>query len=186
METSQIDIRWHELLFGVRWSVRYHMRRQQFFERWHTITSATSVVFGSATVAFVLAEMGAAWIAGGAIVVTFFSAIDLVVGTSRMARHHNDLARRFIGVEKSMAEVAEPHEEDVRRFTGERLTIESDEPPVLRNLDILCHNELMRAQGYPEDGQKQLGPVQTLFAPFLDWRPHAVGVSSGGTADGAE
>ena len=169
-ETDDLEDRWHDLLFGVRRSVRYHMRRQQFFERWHTVTSAVSVIFGSATVVLLLSKMGTAWVAATAVVVTFFSAIDLVVGTSRAARSHNDLARRFIDLEKSVTGVDQPSEDAYRAFVARRLSIEADEPPVLRNLDILCHNELLRAMGYPSDHNAALGTAQRALAQFFDWR----------------
>ena len=165
---------WDDLLFGVRRSVRYHMRRQRFFERWHLVTSAIAVIFGSATVTMLLTDLGRWWIAGAAVIITVFSAVDLVVGTSKAARLHNDLARRFISLEKEITTVADATDEDVRRFTSGRLEIEADEPPILRVLDALCHNELMRAMGYPEAKMAQVGPLQRALAQFLDWGAHRI------------
>lgn len=34
-----------------------------------------------------------------------------------------------------------------------RLHIEADEPPIYRALDLLCHNEQMRADGHPPDSE---------------------------------
>lgn len=47
---SKIREKLHELLFGVRRSVRYHVKRQQFFDRLNGLTSFFNVVFGSAAV----------------------------------------------------------------------------------------------------------------------------------------
>ena len=157
-------------MFGVRRSVRYHMRRQRFFERWHMFTSAMAVIFGSATVVMVLSKLSPWLTAGAAIIVTVFSAVDLVVGTSKAAGLHNDLARRFIALEKNMVLVGDPTEEDNRQFTADRLAIEADEPPILRVLDVLCHNELMRAMGFPDSDLVKVGPVRRGLAQFVDWR----------------
>lgn len=104
--------------------------------------------------------------------VAVIAALDLVVGTARKARLHDDLARRFIMIEKAMVLVEEPDAALVRKYTAERLEIEADEPPVYRVLDVLCRNELMRAMGYKPD---QLSPVsrpQRLLAHFVDWQGH--------------
>ena len=42
-------------------------------------------------------------------------------------------------------------EAKLRSFVACRLTIEADEPPVLRALDVLCHNEMCRADGRLDD-----------------------------------
>lgn len=173
VDQNNLEDRLHELLFGVRRSVRYHMRRQQFFERWHIVTSATSVIFGSATVALIISKMGAGWIVATAVVVTVFSAIDLVVGTSRAAHLHNDLARRFIDLEKKIIKECTPTEAMLYSLTSDRLSIEADEPPIFRNLDILCHNELLRAMGQ-RDAVAKLSPFQRLSAQFFDWRTHSI------------
>ena len=39
-----------DLQFGVRRSIRYHKRRQQWFEFWATFTSGMSALFGSAAI----------------------------------------------------------------------------------------------------------------------------------------
>jgi len=56
-----------------------------------------------------------------------------------------------------------------------RLAIESDEPPTLRVLDSLCHNEVLRALGQEAH---RVGPIsgwQRLFAHVFDWQPKRIG-----------
>ena len=162
-----VDREWHDLLFGVRRSIRYHSRRRQFFERWHLMTSFLSVLLSSATVASLLTGQSM-WGVVAAGIVTLLSALDLVVGTATRARNHHDLVRRFTDVEREMIGIAAPTVEDVARVTGERLAIEADEPPVKRVLDALCHNELARAMGYD---RSQFVPVrwwQRWLAQFVD------------------
>ena len=58
---------------------------------------------------------------------------------------HADLYRRFIDLECQL--VAGPSAELVKSVTERRLAIEATEPPVLKVLDTLMHNELKRANG---------------------------------------
>ncbi|SFT82942.1 hypothetical protein SAMN05192563_1004233 [Paraburkholderia aspalathi] len=61
--------------------------------------------------------------------------------------------------------------EDVYQMTSEkRLDIESEEPPILRVLDCLCHNEQMRSEGYPREDLAKIEWWQRLFAQFFDLR----------------
>jgi hypothetical protein len=85
----------HDLLFDVRRSVRYHTRRRMFFDRWNLATNALSVIFGSATIYGVLSAGGKELALASAALVTVMSSLNLVIGTTRMARLHEDLARRF-------------------------------------------------------------------------------------------
>lgn len=101
------------------------------------------------------------------------SAADLVLGSSRKAWLHSDLARKFFDlereIEKSRGDVTEAL---IVEMKDRRLAIEADEPPILRVLDTLCHNELMRAMGYPRDQQIPVGFWQRLFASFFDLQEH--------------
>jgi hypothetical protein len=170
---------WSDLLFAVRRSIRYHSRRRMFFDRLHTITSAVGVIFGSATILAVLTEAGHPYAVLAAAVVTIFSALDLVIGTDRSARLHQDLARQFINLEKRMLSLAaDPTAQDLKYCTGERLDIESDEPPVLRVLDVLCHNELCRAMGRERAHMAKVAWYQRLFAQLIDVRPDSLRLNS--------
>lgn len=173
MSTEPLEDRWDALLFGVRRSSRYHNRRRRFFEGWHNVTSALNVIFSSATIATLLKSDDSIGIAAAfAVVISILSAIDLVVGTSRKAWLHADFAKRFIGLEKQMTRL--PAEKDFQRLCIARLDIEAEEPPVLHVLNTICHNELLRALGYPEEKMIPLTLCQRLYAPFFDFREHAI------------
>ena len=164
--------KWHDLLFGVRRSVRYHMRRRGVFERVGTIKNALNLVFGSVTIYGVLSHFGPEIPVATAALVSILSALDLVIGSARMARLYHDLARRFIELERRM-EMEGVEAVDARRiadWTRERLAIEAEEPPVLRVLDTLCYNELARAMGYGQKHQAKVGFFQRLFAQVYDVR----------------
>jgi hypothetical protein len=162
------------LLFDVRRSIRYHNRRRAFFDRLHTLSSAASLVFGSAVVASLLGQYTAFTAAAG-VVVTVFSCADLVAGSTQKARLHWDLARRFADLEKSLIKNARPDTEAMRKMQEERLSIEADEPPVLRVLDCLCYNEMIKAEGRPPE--KEATPIsrrQRLFAQWFDIAPESI------------
>ncbi len=165
----------HSLMFDVRRSVRYHNRRRAFFDRWGLITNATTIFFGSATILTILQDSGLKWLAvTSAALVTLFSTVDLVVGTTRAGRLHSDLSRRFIDLEREMTQAGAYDEATQRLFTARRLEIEADEPPILRVLDSICHNELMRAMGYDQSKMLKIGWLQRRLSQFFDFREHTI------------
>ena len=164
----------HDILFGVRRSVRYHTRRRMFFDRLDVVVQALAVIFGSVTIYTLFEGYHRRVSAIVAAVVTVLSATNLVVGSNRMARLHHDLARRFIALEKEILNTPEPTPEDLARWCAARLDIETEEPPPLRVLDSVCHNELMRAMGYPPEQLLRIGWLQRLFSPFFDFREHTI------------
>jgi hypothetical protein len=172
-EHGDLPTRCHDLLFGVRRSIRYHTRRRRFFDRWNLVTNALAVIFGSTTIGGVVKGWDTLAITAGAIV-TFFSAVNLVVGTVRMARLHEDLAKKFVDLEKELVLAGEHDEQAHRGFCAKRLEVERDEPPVLRVLDSICHNELLRAMGYDRSHYVEITWYQRLLAQFVDIREHAI------------
>lgn len=164
------------LLFGVRRSIRYHNRRRMFFDRWNLTTSALSVIFGSATIYGVLRTGGETLALAAATLVTILSSINLVIGTVRMARLHEDLARRFIDLEKAIILAGDFNAEQYATFVANRLDIEACEPPILRVLDSMCHNEMMRSMGFPPDHPEyvKITGLQRICAQFLDIAEHRI------------
>lgn len=173
LPASEPDVRGehHSLLFAVRRSIRYHVRRRRFFDLVHSAANAIGIIFGSAAIVSILSEFRSGYAVGAAAIVTVTSAFDLVIGTQGMARLHDDLAKRFITLERDMVIEGAPTEEAVRRFTARRLEIEADEPPVLRTLDRLCHNELLRAMGYPDTMTVSIPLYHRLLAHVVSVEP---------------
>ncbi|MBU3068284.1 hypothetical protein KOI40_00560 [Aestuariicella sp. G3-2] len=170
----------HGLLFGIQRSVRYHSRREQFFDRFNTFVTVLNLILGSATILTFAAEFAKDWALWAkllpAAAVTVLSSIDLVIGSARMARTHNDLAREFIVLEKEVrtSKVSELTEEDIANFTGRRLDIEMKEPPVKLVLDSICHNELLKASGYDAAEYLKIGRLQAFFAQLIDITPSSI------------
>ena len=165
--------RHHGLLFDVRRSVRYHDRRQGYYEAIRNLADFIVIVFGSATLAVFGASIGAEWPLTvkllPAVLATVLTGIALVYGVGAKSALHASLKRRFIELQLDLEDDPVRLDEGViAEATRKRLRIEADEPPVLRVLDTLCHNDLLRAMGYDQDLYVPVGFWQRLFAPFFD------------------
>lgn len=167
MKISDLSEEMWALLFGVRRSARYHDRRVRFYDFMHTSATATALIFGSAAVAGVLStnQNGDKVAVVSAALVSIFAAFDLVCGFSRKTWQHAELKRRFLLLE---GKIIGNHDDDsLGCYQAERLTIEMDEPPVMRALDLLCHNELLRAEGL--DGAEPIGFIKRNTAQLIAW-----------------
>lgn len=174
MTDTSLDIRRHNLLFDIRRSVRYHNRRRAFFDRLDQGSNMLSVVFGSAAIYGVLEreyQAIALWAAG---LVTMASGINLVVASGQKARDHSDFARQYIELEKKLSCSDECDEELLKSIQAERLAIEAEEPPVYQVLDVICHNEQMRAMGYPRSQWARVEWYQSICAQFFDVNPSSL------------
>jgi hypothetical protein len=165
-----MDKKIKDFLFDVRRSVRYHRHRQRHYVRLHTITTAGSLVMGASVVATLLSGYDNIALAAG-VTITILSAIDLIIGFARMARTHDDLARRFIMLEKDAVTLGELATESYAKLWSERLMIEADEPPILRVLDSICYNEMLRSEGYDKNEFVIIGCWQKLFSNWFDFKP---------------
>ena len=161
------------LLFDVRRSIRYHDRRRAFFERLHQITGGLTVLL-SGSVLFDIARPGdsPAWLLALATVAAVLAAWDIVVGYAAKAGLHRDLKARFVALEiRLLASDDSPASWSAHQ--GERLAIERDEPPIYRALDVLCHNELLRAEGFGQSGGAdysfRVSRIQRLTRHLLHW-----------------
>lgn len=141
----------YALLFAVRRSIRYHDRRRSFFERMHRLTSVLTIILAGG-VLFELAGTGspAKWLQVVGVVAATLAALDMVVGYSSRATQHANLRSRFADLEIFV--LKEGLAPDVwQRHQLDRLAIERDEPPIYRALDLLCHNEMLQAEGFSRE-----------------------------------
>ncbi|SHH34270.1 hypothetical protein SAMN02745124_00195 [Desulfofustis glycolicus DSM 9705] len=174
---SSIDqTKLHDLLFDVRRSVRYHNRRRLFYDRICKGSDALTAIFGSATIITLLGSTKVVppetpmYMAG---ITAILSVINLVFDTKENARLHHDLARDFITIEKNLIA---PHltPEKFAEAEARRLDIEAEEPPVLKVLDLTCHNDLLKAMGYEEEHYYKIGFWRSAFANFFDLFPGSI------------
>ena len=173
--------RW-ELLFSVRLSIRYHSRRRGFYEGLHSWVVFAALVFGSATFVAFGTAIGDGWPLWAkllpALVVTVLAAADQAFGFMRKAWLHNDLSAEFTRLEQDMTRAGEfPIEAELHGFSGRRLDIEAREPPLKHVLNIICHNEVMRAEGFPPEKLVELGFWQRALAQLVDIDEHRLHAS---------
>lgn len=156
-----------KLLFGVRRSVRYHSRRQAFYESVDRWTSFCLLLLGSGSVALAIEGSRAGSITVG-LLVAVVSGLKLVFAFGLKASRHAQFVRDFTRLEEQLYE--DDSEETVSAVTRERLAIEATEPPVMRVLDVVCHNELLRAMGNEDPKERvQLNWFQHLTANFFNF-----------------
>lgn len=171
-EYAKREARYH-LLFGARESVRYHDRRLAHFEWLHRLTDLLTILLAGIVVMELLGAkedtLPVYWFTRiVAALGATMSAFDSLVGFARSADLHRSLKRRFIELEKKCV-----GEFDANQMAGERLTIEADEPPIYRALQLLCTRELAIAENikptdYPE-GYEELPGYMRLTANWLHW-----------------
>ncbi len=163
----------HELLFGVRRSIRYHSRRQAFFEGVDRCTDFILLLLGSGAVALALQDHKTFTLAAG-FGVAGISGLKLVFSFGVKASRHAQFVKDFTRLEKQLHPGAS--DETVAAVAKERLDIEAAEPPVRRVLDVICHNELLVAMGYDAKTLQQewvrLTWFQRLTANLFNWGEH--------------
>jgi hypothetical protein len=178
--SPQEKLEMESLVFAVKRSIRYHNHRRLFFDRFDKLVKIFSLITGSgAFVTAVGSHQGLTVIF--AAIVAVLSAISLVVGPAQAARLHEELARRFAQLECDIKRAGQLNSDQLNAFVADRLAIESDEPPVLRVLDTICHNELCRALGYESCEFYKVDPVQRFFANIMDlwpWRMKKLSMSA--------
>lgn len=170
LEKAQFNILW-----GVQRSIRYHDRRRLFIE--HILLFASVLFTSSGT-----ASICVVWIHTDIpiLIPVYLLALLLVYLNVNYFKYnklillHNDLYKRFISLEKSINEIQQPTNHDIHTLESIRLYIEADEPPVLKVLDIICHNELLRAYGYNSDKQVEISELQRILANFFDYKEHTI------------
>jgi len=172
-DPNSIEDEWHALLFGVRRSALYHNKRVQFFDRSHKYISFFTLISGFGTITTLMSAMDIHITMIAAAIVSILSAIDLIFTPANQARLHNELKRRFVDLERNII-VKNASQKDLVTFTSKRLLIENDEPPALRVLDVICHNDLMRSMGYDKADYKKVTWVQRFCADLFDFRLHSI------------
>ncbi len=146
-----------------------------FFDRIRQFTTITMFVCGSA--AFVTLLKDVEFYPPLIIAIaTFFSVVDLVVGTDSI-RRHDDFRRRFAELTRQMEAVQGQGQINARSLNearSHRLRIEEDEPPVYEVLDAICHNDVLRALGYDRKYFLRIRFYQRWFARLFDIRVDAI------------
>lgn len=138
------------LLWDIRLSALYHLKRERFLDGVDRAAKAISALSGAAAFAQLSAKAEPVigmWLTAGVAVV---STLSLVYSLSTKARHHAELARDLKRLEAEMARLGpELQAADLSRLKAAYLEIESGEPAALGALVTQCHNELSASIGEP-------------------------------------
>ena len=160
---------YHNLMFGVMRSSRYHIKRRQHFELVQKIFKFITLfaVFGI-ILSVTIENVGPSGCLFFSSIFIFCSLIDLSLNVSEKIRLHSVLTRRFITLENDLTKSINHLDENMlSSLKVNRLDIEAEEPPKKSILDIICHNELARARGYDEKEQVELYWWQRWFCHYL-------------------
>lgn len=163
---------WHDLLFAVRRSRRYHLRREQSFTRRHFVAGFLTTVGGFATFATVLADRPEGVVLAALTAVC--GAVALAGQPLPRALTHRDLTRSFTRLEQEMRRPeSEITEAELHRLQVRRLDLEEREPPIVRVVDVRCHNEEVVAGGYGSEHLVRVRWHHRITASLFDLRPHS-------------
>jgi hypothetical protein len=171
-DADKVEDELHELCFYVQRCIRYHMRRQSFFMRWSRFTAFVGVIFGSAAAASLLANAPPEITIAAALLVTFSSAIDLVIGTGQRAWLHADLRKAYLSIEEEIMAQGTPPPESMRTMRSRIRRIEADEPPTLPALELLARNDVIRAIHPREVATQYLSTIpwyMRITAQWIEW-----------------
>lgn len=154
--------------FDVAKSIRYHAYRRSFWEGADRISKVLTVVSGTAVLISIVGQNSPAAKAF-AFTVAIVSALDIVFGFSNRASLHAGLYRAFSVLAQSIAEVEEPADVDLIRWSRRRLEIEMDEPGILDWLERRCSAEEAAARGLEPRAEWVLKPWQIRLSQFAMW-----------------
>jgi hypothetical protein len=143
--TSKIPTTWG-LLWNIRISALYHLKRERFLDGADKVSKAVSALGGAAAFSQLKSNPDfGLWVVG---FITLASTLSLVYGTSTKARKHAELARDFKRLEADVLAVGDIiSASDLAKFESKRVSLEASEPASLGALVTQCHNELCEAYG---------------------------------------
>ena len=160
---NEVADRVHELLFAVRKSRRYHMHFQMTYERWSTLGTLVPAVLAGVTSMAPTSETGLPRVLAG--IAAVVAAFAFSLRTTPRAVMHRDLGQAFTTLEKDIrAAGANTNMAKLLEFEGRRLEIELLEPPPVKSVNLLCHNEEVRAGGYDPQRIGEVSIYKRLLA----------------------
>lgn len=146
--------------------VRYHRRRQRFFDRVDKGTKAVTALLGGATVVGAYVKEWFPPFVGPSI--ALLSLLSLVYGYSDRKQAHKELAEQFAGVIASIELTPEGMEtaEEVAKWASDYAKTVGKCPPALKTLTIICEREQSIADGKAPTVDRP-GRVASLFADLF-------------------
>lgn len=156
-------------------SVRYHERRQAFYERSDSLVNALNLIVGSGAVLAIIQSAPSWVVVVSSAMVAILSLINITMRSSAMASLHAQLKQRYIGLlirlekldEPTISE--EPFRDELRKLREARLLIEGEEPTIFRVVHVMAHNELLMAKGYDDTDMWHVPWYKALSANWIRW-----------------
>ena len=163
------------LLDDLQRSVRYYNRRRGFLGAILKLQKFCALLCFVATVGLVMGSSDGNWSPWVAVIpvalVSVLTGLSIVLELEEKMKKYVDLEQDFIELERQLeSRRNNKTKELITMIRDRRLHIQFREPPVLLVLNALCHNELVRAKGYPADSEVHVSFLQRLFANWFDWR----------------
>lgn len=144
-DTSATQNGLHDLLWRVRLSALYHLKRERFLDGVDRASSAITALGGAAAFASIQNNPDFGQATAGFIAIV--AACSLVYSPAAKARRHSELARDYRLIEADAAEETEWSAEKLAKFNSRYSRLEASEPAALGALVTQCHNELAAALG---------------------------------------
>ncbi|WP_296871393.1 hypothetical protein [Tibeticola sp.] len=165
-EDARLDAYWGLRCATLRnaWvQVRYHRRRQRFFDLADKLTKALTVVLGASLMGQYVAD--ALPMVGTAI--TSLGLLALIFGYADRKQLHKDLAEQAAALVRSieLLPVSALSAEQVAHWAADYAQLCAKAPPPLKTLSLLCEREQAIADGHP-DHIPAPGFLRRLLADF--------------------
>lgn len=134
------------LLYKAWVQVRYHRRRQRFFDMVDKSTKATTLLLGASLFGKHLDTLN--WVATG---ISALGLMALVFGYGDRKQVHKELAEQAAGIVASIEEVpvGKLSPDTIAQWAGQYARFCSKAPPALKTLTVLCEHEQSCMDGHP-------------------------------------
>lgn len=135
------------LLYKAWVQVRYHRRRQRFFDMVDKSTKAATLLLGASLFGKHLDTLN--WVATG---ISAMGLMALVFGYGDRKQVHKELAEQAAGIAASIEEVpvGKLSPDTIAQWAGQYARFCSKAPPPLKTLTLLCEHEQSCMDGHPK------------------------------------
>ncbi|MEZ9561509.1 hypothetical protein AB4245_16140 [Vibrio splendidus] len=165
---SEEDLNRHwDMLWNTRLGVRYHMHLQAAYSRLGKFITAFTLLMSSAAFTAIYQSKTAdpelaTWLM---CITALLQVFELVIDTKSKAILHSTLRQRYLQLELALSGRSYILEADEFSFKETRISIEIEEPPIVKALMDKCHNELVDIYyDKPEFHKTKLSPWAKLKA----------------------
>jgi hypothetical protein len=164
--SEELSAQREDVRFHVVRNIIYHSARRRALETVNRVMTFIVILLGTATASGAMKIFGAgpevnALVLGG--LVTVLASLQLVYGFAVRAKDHEILQRDYYRLLAELDRKTQPDEETIANWRGRLAEIGSAEPPVMRALDAVSHNEAAQAMYGNDVPLLKVGPLQALL-----------------------